>query len=356
MRRSIRRRDLTLLATGTVLLALVALAGCAPSPHAEQQAESTAILEAAVPDAGAPGCSAAVGIDGEVVWAQARGVANAETGARLEASTRMDIASTSKQFTAMAVLMLVERGELSLDDALSDRLPGMPDWADEVTLRDLLHHTSGIGDFLGATIESDTEHITSDDIVEWVRTRARAGGTGSFSYSNTNYNLLAAVVAEATGEPFAEWMQSEAFGPLGLDARFWPAGEADAANHHPRGDTDFRVAESVWADVGSGGVLISPSDLVRWADQVRAPSLVSAETLEAALADTERVDDARAYGPGLIVFSDGTIGHGGDGEGGNSAFVMSPDRRTAVAVLCNQDGLSVDALEKQLVGVWFGAG
>lgn len=338
-----------------LVLAAVVLAGCAPDPHTERRRESSAVLEASVPDDATPGCSAAVGIDGEVVWAAARGLANAETGAALETSTRMDIASTSKQFTAMSVLMLVDRGELSLDDVLSERLDGMPDWADDVTLRDLLHHTAGVRDFLGAVIVPESGHVTSADVLEWVRTSGSSRGVGSFRYSNAHYNLLAAVVVQATGAEFAEWMQEEVFGPLDIDARIWPAGEGDAANHHRRGDADFGVTEIVWADEGSGGILISPSDLVLWAGQLREPTLVSAETLEAALADTVRVDADRSYGPGLIFFSDGAIGHGGDGEGGNSGFVVSPDRRTAIAVVCNQEGLSVDAIEKQLAEIWFAA-
>src|SRR5215213_4328119 len=143
----------------TVLLATVLLAACtaseavdrdpAASPaasvteHADRSdellSENLAVDE--------PGCSAAVGIEGEVVWAAARGTADLATSRPLDPDTTLDIASVSKQFTAAAVLLLEQDGRLSLDDPLDDWVPGLPPWARQVTLDDLVHHTSGIPDY-----------------------------------------------------------------------------------------------------------------------------------------------------------------------------------------------------------------
>jgi len=106
------------------------------------------VLNGAVKD-GEPGCSAAVGIDGKVAWTGVRGLANLAAGAQITTDTVFDIASVSKQFTATAILLLVESGKLTLDDALSQYVPDLPAWSDKVTVAQLMHHTSGIPDYVG---------------------------------------------------------------------------------------------------------------------------------------------------------------------------------------------------------------
>lgn len=333
-------------------LVALALTGCAPGPPREAEPAPTTdpaglagqrsaeALDEAVPDSEAPGCSAAVGVDGEVVWAGARGVANVDTGEPLETSTALDIASTAKQLTAVAVLVLVERGELGLDDPVAEHLDDMPAWAQEVTLEDLMHHTSGITDFLDVPDPAATfgpPPITNADILEYVRTSPDAHKQlgGAFDYSNTNYNLLADVVTEVTGTEFAVWLQAEVFEPLDLSMRFWPALPTDAAGHVTGGDGFVVVTPGPWADVGSGGILTTPSELVRWADHIRTSSVVGAQTFEAALADAVPGPPGSRYGPGIAVRADGSLGHGGDGDGMLTDFAVSADRHIAVAVTCN---------------------
>ena len=111
---------------------LVAISGCTADPVEAKRTASTAILEAGVPD-DAPGCSATISVDGDVVWAEARGLASLDKGAEFETSTPIHIGSVGKQFTAMAVLMLAERGDLSLDESPAVYLDGLPGWAEDVT-------------------------------------------------------------------------------------------------------------------------------------------------------------------------------------------------------------------------------
>jgi CubicO group peptidase (beta-lactamase class C family) len=105
------------------------------------------VLDGAI-NADEPGCSAAVGVEGRVVWTGVRGVANLATGAKITAGTVFDIASVSKQFTASAVLLLAVAGKLALDDPLSKYVPGLPAWSANVTVAQLMHHTSGIPDYV----------------------------------------------------------------------------------------------------------------------------------------------------------------------------------------------------------------
>ncbi|MFB7882665.1 serine hydrolase domain-containing protein [Microbacterium sp. NPDC056057] len=330
------------------------LSGCAQDPTAEKRAASTEVFEAVVPD-DTPGCSAAVSIDGDVVWAEARGVANLETGEQLKTSTAIHIASVGKQFTAVAVLMLAEQGLLSLDDSPADHLDGMPAWVEDLTINDLMHHTTGIAEFLRLPSSNfGAPPLNNDDILEFVRTSpiAQSGTPGAFSYSNTNYTLLADIVTEVTGVEFADWMQAEVFGPLDLEARIGPPMPSDPVGYEAVVD-DFMIAEPfAWEVVGPGFVTMTASELARWGDQLRAPSLVSAETLDDALADGAPVDEGWTYGPGLLVADDGTLGHDGAGAGDETSFAVSPDRHTTIAISCNHDGLHLPTVMNDLAAVW----
>jgi CubicO group peptidase (beta-lactamase class C family) len=138
-----------------------------------------------------PGCSAAVGIEGDVVWSGARGVADLSTGRAIDTSTTFAIASVSKQFTATAVLLLVQDGQLSLEDPLSRWLPDLPAWSDEVTVSHAVHHVSGIPDYVEQRVRSGTswtEHRTqADTLAEIAAVEALESppGTGSDTRART---------------------------------------------------------------------------------------------------------------------------------------------------------------------------
>ncbi|MFE5409524.1 serine hydrolase domain-containing protein [Microbacterium sp. NPDC056569] len=336
-----------------VALALV-LSGCTPDPLDQKRSASAEVLEAVVPD-DEPGCSAAVAIDGDVVWAQARGLADVDTGAPLETSTPIHIASVGKQFTAMAVLMLAEQGALSVEDSPADHLDGLPPWTEDLTLNDLMHHTSGIAEFLEVPLSDfGPPPLNNGDILEFVRTspNAQPGTPGTWSYSNTNYTLLADIIAEVTGVEFDEWMQANVFTPLELEARIGPQTPSDPIGYEAVGE-GFLVAEPfVWDVVGPGFVTMTPSELARWGDQLRAPSLVSDDTLDDALSDGVPVGDGWSYGPGLLVAEDGTLVHDGAGAGHETNFGVSDDRHTTIAISCNHDGLHLPTVLEDLAAVW----
>jgi CubicO group peptidase (beta-lactamase class C family) len=116
------------------------------------------VLNSAV-QANAPGCSAAVGIEGKVAWTGVSGLANMTIGAKVTADTVFDIASVSKQFTATAILLLAEAGKLTLEDTLSQYMSEMPPWAANVTLTQLMHHTSGVPDYTGLLQEQGFSYV-----------------------------------------------------------------------------------------------------------------------------------------------------------------------------------------------------
>ena len=183
-------------------------------------ASSQGVLDAAV-KADEPGCSAAVGIDGEVVWTGARGLADLETGAEITKDTTFDIASVSKQFTATAILLLAKDGKLSLDDSLANHVPGLPAWAETVTVAELMHQTSGIPDYIGLLEDAGYEYSDPTTQEQAVQALANAPELqfepgNRFDYSNSNYLLLAEIVQWVSGQPLPAFLSAEVFKPLDL--------------------------------------------------------------------------------------------------------------------------------------------
>jgi CubicO group peptidase (beta-lactamase class C family) len=367
-----RRRRWSALWPGTLTVAL-ALTGCSSTsdpgsapgstsaPPTLSSAEDVASLAAASDDFlertladDEPGCSASVGIEGEVVWAGARGVADLSTGRRLETTTSFDIASVSKQFTATAVLLLALDDRLTLDDPVARWVPGLPAWSREVTVEHLMHHTSGIPDFIAPLIAGGsalTDRVTQRDTLDAIASMTPTDPPGTrIAYSNSGYVLLAEVVREASGRSLPEFAREHIFERLGLDMAFDPAGaspdndDESAARGYARdgAGAEWEPAGARWEMVGPGFVQTTPSELVRWADNYRTGELGGDELLDAQLADP--VDAGRdEYAAGILIGPGGELWHDGDWAGFLSTLVVSDDRRTALAVSCNgNSGASSD--------------
>ena len=230
-RRSRARRRAVALALGTTALVLAA-AACSggtpvasPTPDDKALASDEVLLETLSTDG--PGCSAAVAREGDVLWTGARGLADVERAEPITETTAFDIASVSKQFTAIAVLRLAQDGELALTDPVSRHLPALPSWARSVTLDDLLHHTSGIPDYTDLLIEGGTgldEASDQADAIAAITSVTEIETTGEFAYSNSNYVLLAEVVAAVAGADLAATLESSVFGDANLRVEPAPYG------------------------------------------------------------------------------------------------------------------------------------
>lgn len=331
-----------------------------PNNVGPQGDSSQGVLDAAIkPDE--PGCSAAVGIDGNVVWAGVRGIANMATAAEIGTVTVFDIGSTSKQFTATAILLLVEAGKLTLDDRVSQHVSGLPAWADSVTVAQLMHHTSGIPDYIGLLRAEGYQYgdrTTQDQALKALASAPNLEfepGT-KYEYSNSNYLLLGEIVSRVSGEPLPEFLSAEIFRPLGLAMVMEPNAKLpNKAVSYERGDDgEYLVADSAWEQIGDGGIQTTPTQLVRWADNYRTGKVGGQKLLDAQLAgavETEPGGDER-YGAGIALEADGTLDHGGAWAGFVTAFRISKDRHTSVAVSCNADSRDPAAIAGSLGRLW----
>lgn len=220
------------------------------------------------------GAAVVVVKDGRVVLQRGYGRANLEHGIPVTPQTVFDAASVAKQFTGLAIAILIEQGKLSLDDDVRKHLPEVPDFGKPITVRHLLHHTSGLRDWFEALVLSGmapSDLITLDTILEMVRRQRDldfAPGK-EHSYSNTGYNLLAAMVARVTGQSFRAWTDENLFRPLRMRNTHFCDDPTElipnrAAYYISGKEPELRQFTSQLAAPGSSSLMTTAEDMGRW--------------------------------------------------------------------------------------------
>jgi CubicO group peptidase (beta-lactamase class C family) len=315
---------------------------------AEDSLLSDEALAALVPET-EPGCSAAVAVEGSVIWAGAAGLDNLTAKTPLTTETRFDIASVSKQFTATAILMLQRDGKLSLTDPVGTYVTGLPSWGATVTLDQLIHHTSRIPDFWSELDDMGVGFLGPADQQTTLQAIARLTtlepGKG-YLYTNANYVLLAEVVRRVSGDSLPHFLAERVFTPLGLEMTVAPASHA-AGIATPYGD-DLHVQWSGWSAYGHTGIITTASELARWGDQYRTGPMVQDDFATGAV--DEGADEL--YAAGIDIEVDGDLNHTGHWGGYVSEFTVSADRETTIAVLCNWHLADRFGLADALWAIW----
>lgn len=329
------------------------------TPRAGAETRSQKVLDDAI-EAGTPGCSAAVAIQGKPVWTGVRGVADMSSGQAITTETVFDIASVSKQFTATGLLLLVDAARLGLDDPLSRYLPEFPAWAATVTLEQLMHQTSGVPEYV-ALLEAQgfdyADRTTEDQALQalaGVRKLGFAPGS-QFEYSNSNYLLLGEVIHRVARQPLPQFLADRIFRPLGLAMVLEPTGPvAGKAVAYEKGSDGYRATESGWEQVGDGAIQTTPTQLVAWADNYRTGRVGGPALLKAQLAGAVPTEPGGAdrYGAGIYVLGNGMLDHDGAWAGFFTAFRISKDRNTSLAISCNTDKQDPETLADALAKVW----
>jgi CubicO group peptidase (beta-lactamase class C family) len=280
-----------------------------------------------------------------------KGYGDASTDPRREAtaSTVYRIGSITKQFTSSAIMRLVERGKLSLDDPMSKYLPDVPLHGRTVTIRQLLNHTSGIHSYTSDPEWAKTwaQDLTPRQIVAFVDkdTFDFAPGTG-YRYNNTGYVLLGMIIEKVTGEPYATYLQHDLFTPLALrQTSYCPTRPTDpsfAAGYSSSGGTAKPAAFLSMTHPFSAGALCSTvRDLVIWQRALAGGRVLNARSYALmTIADTLNSGKRLNYGFGLVPGSLGghrSIGHGGGVHGFTTSSIYFPDDSVNVVVFSNSD-------------------
>ncbi|HOY82201.1 MAG TPA: serine hydrolase domain-containing protein, partial [Rhodoglobus sp.] len=245
------------------------------------------------------------------------------------------IASVSKQFTATAILMLQREGKLTLADPIANYVDGLPDWGASVTLDQLMHQTSRIPDYW---VELDDIDIGFSDFADQAMTvdairreTELEPGTG-FLYSNSNYVLLAEVVARVSGQALPDFLAERIFTPLGLEMVLAPTlHAADIALSY---DDDIQLQEAGWTSYGHTGIITTASELARWGDQYRAGDIIQDDFSVGAVDEGEE-GPGELYAAGINIEPNGDLKHTGRMGGFITDFTVSADRHTTIAVMCN---------------------
>ncbi|NUR83369.1 MAG: beta-lactamase family protein, partial [Nonomuraea sp.] len=306
-------------------------------------------VERALPDIhpGAPGLAAGVYADGRLLGSAARGVATVEFGVPIDAGTRFDIASISKQFTAACVLLLAADGRLSLADDVRKHVPELR-LEVPVTIAQCLRHTGGLPEWYAVQALTGVPFRVLDEerlmrVVAGIRRTLFEPGT-AFSYSNTGYVLAAVIVRRVTGQSLAQFARERVFGPLGMGGT---AFRDDASQPLPRmafGYTgDGTRADTEESAVGDGGVVTGVAELAPWFGFLADGRVLGAEIRERLLDRTVLADGSLLrYAQGICHLTVGGLsayGHAGGMHGYVGNLLYLPEPGIGVAVLTNQSGL-----------------
>ncbi len=263
--------------------------------------------------------------NGKVIYRKAFGYADIEAGEKLTPESSFYLASVSKQFTTMAVMILKEKGKLSYDDKLSKFFPEFPDYAEGVTVRHLMTHTSGVPDHyrLGAYRVDLTNADVKDLLVKQEKLDFEPGER--YSYSNGGYVMLAMIVEKASGMPFHKFMKKNIFDPLKMKSTLvYDESKPEVKNrakghHHVSGYDDYEILTS-----GAGGMYSVLDDLHKWDQALYTEKLVSKETLKEAYTSAKLNNgDLTDYGFGWGIqqTDDGKIVQHSGGMNGYRTFI-----------------------------------
>lgn len=315
-----------------------------------------------------PGCALGIIKDGRFVYKRGYGMANLEYGIPLTSQSVFRIGSTSKQFTAMCIVLLEEEGKLSVNDSLKKYFPEMPEYAESITIRHLLHHTSGVRDYL--TLMSlmgarDDDFFTDPEVVDMiVRQKELNFVPGEeFLYSNSGYFLLAEIVKRVTGDSMRVYAEDKIFKPLGMIHTHFHDRHTQIVKNRASGygsgkDGAFWINMTNLGMIGDGGVFTSVDDLLLWdlnfydnklgkADQ----SLIEKMQIPGILNNGE----SRGYAFGLDISEYKglkMVSHGGSFVGFRADMIRFPEQKFSVIVLANLGRINPSRLAKQVADIY----
>ncbi len=328
-----------------------------------------------------PGCAVLVIKDGQPVFRKGYGVADLRTLQKIGPETNFRLASLTKQFTAMAVMLLVHDGKLHYDDRLTDVFPDFPAYGRAITIRQVLNHTSGLVAYEDimekqyAGISDDKIPQISDagvlDLLKQQTATKFAPGT-RWEYSNSGYVLLAMVVEKRSGMRFGDFLRQRIFTPLEMSGTIAYEKGRNEVTHRAYGHSKTAGGwtetdqSSTSATLGDGGVYTSLDDLEKWDHALTAHTLLTAKEMEPALtppaaangAPLQQPDGSLAplYGFGWFLnpyHGHRRYAHYGETIGSRTAIQRFPDDRLTVIVLSNRAEVDAPALADSVADLYF---
>jgi CubicO group peptidase (beta-lactamase class C family) len=315
-----------------------------------------------------PGCALAVMKDGRIVYKRGYGMADLDHDVVITPASIFHVASVSKQFTAVSILLLAQEGKLSLEDEVRKHIPELPDFGERITIRHLIHHTSGLRDqwdLLGlAGWRYSLDLITDEDILSVMSRQKdlnfRPGER--HLYCNTGYTLLAQIVKRVSGQSFRAFTTARIFEPLGMKNTHFRDDHAEivkgmAYGYVPSFNT-FRLSITNFDTVGATSLLTTVEDLALWDENFYNPRvggtpLINQMLERGKLNRGETLDYAFGLTHGKYKGL-ATVNHGGSDAGYRSDLLRFPDQHFSVACLCNLS-INPSQLARQVADIYLAA-
>jgi CubicO group peptidase (beta-lactamase class C family) len=362
-------RGTTIRASVVLLLtSALAVAQDAPARDVHQQVDR---IFAKWDSTVSPGCALSVIKDGQIVYKRGYGMADLDHDIPITPETVFHVASISKQFTAAAIILLAQEGKISLDDDVHKYIPELPDFGARITIRHLIHHTSGLRDqwsLLGlAGWRYSLDLITDDDVLDVISRQKELNFTpgAEYSYCNTGFTLLAQIVKRVSGESLREFTSKRIFQPLGMTSTHFRDDHAEIVKRiaygyvDGEGENSYRLSVTNFDTVGATSLLTTVEDLAHWDENFYHPAVGGPEFVKQQL-ERGKLNSGKpvAYGFGLALGKYRglrTVGHGGSDAGYRADFLRFPEQHFAVACLCNKGEINPGELTQRVADIYLAA-
>lgn len=314
---------------------------------------------------GSPGAAVSIARNGEILYSHGYGFANLEYDIPITPSTIFHIASVSKQFTAFSIAMLADQGLLSLDDDIRKYLPELNDFGETITIRHLVHHTSGLRDqwnLLAMAGWRLDDVITRDQILRLISKQKELNFKpgDEMVYCNTGYTLMAEIVSRLSGQSFAEWTRENIFVPLNMDhTLFYDDHEKivpDRAYSYEEDKNGYKKSVLSYANVGATSLFTTVDDIQNWAANYRTMKVGNENVMKmmderGILNNGDTLDYAfgQSYGTyrGLA-----TRAHSGGDAGYRTFLLRFPDPEYSISVFSNLGSFNTGRLAYEVAGIY----
>jgi CubicO group peptidase (beta-lactamase class C family) len=351
----------------------------APTSLLEKQAEA---IFSSVTQENAPGLAVIVRNNGRTVFQKGYGVRDLRAKVKIEPTTNFRLASFTKQFTAMAIMLLVRDGNLRYEQTLTEVFPDFPAYGKQITIRHLLNHTGGLPDYedlmeaqekIQGPLWSPERQIQDEEVLSLLKkeTKGKFPPGTSWSYSNSGYVVLGVIVAKASGQSYRDFLGTHIFAPLYMHRTIvYQKGKNEVANrafgHTKEGDELKETDQSsTSATLGDGGIYSNIEDLAKWDGALRNHALLNADEMKPALTPAKLADGSPTLWPttphddnlhpgkpvsyGFGWFLDPFEGHSRMWHTGSTMGFRTVIERLAshdltIVILCNRTDLDPEAL------------
>lgn len=308
-----------------------------------------------------PGFAVGVISKGEFVYRGGFGLANLKSKEKITSDTIFRIASTSKQFTAAALQLLLDEGSLNIEDSVQKHFPEFQDFSSRMKIKHLIHHTSGWIDYGDLAADAGYEmdsYYTPEQVLKWLE--KEEGGFfepgEEFEYCNTGYFLMGQLIKRLTEKTLPEFAQERLFFPLGMNRTFFfqdgHPGLSERAKGYAKEGSEFRISMTSAPIVGDGGLMTSVNELKKWDDAYYSESPFP-KSFWKKLTTPGRLNSGKTldYARGLGVEEEGgytLISHSGSYVGFRAEMMRWVEARLSVVVLANRDDLDVSDIAKRV--------